>query len=58
MNNECENCIYYLLEADMSGSGYYVCDNRNYKSSWPEFTGKCSYFELKSNIKNKEDRDE
>ena len=45
MNKECENCKYYQLEPDMSGSSYYMCANKNYKSSWPELKGNCPYFE-------------
>ena len=56
MKNECENCIYFQLVPDMGGGGYYVCNNRNY-NSWPEVKGNCQYFELKSNIKNKSNKE-
>ena len=57
MKNKCENCIYFQLVRDMGGGGYYVCNNRNY-NSWPEVKDNCPHFELKSNIKNKTNRED
>jgi hypothetical protein len=53
MTKECENCIYYVLEPDIDSS-YYMCDNKNYKSSWPEFKGDCPYLKLKLDAVYKE----
>lgn len=53
MINECKNCIYYVLEQDIDSS-YYICNNKNYKSSCPEFKGNCPYLKLKLDIVYKE----
>lgn len=57
MNKECENCIYYEDERDMGGGSFYVCANKNYSSSWPEFNGSCPYLKLKLEIVYKELKD-
>ena len=54
MNKECENCIYYELEPDMSGSSYYISANENYSCSWPEFSGDCPYLIIKEEVKDGE----
>ena len=54
MNKECENCVYYEDERDMGGGSFYVCANKNYSSSWPEFKGSCPYLKLKLDTVYKE----
>lgn len=57
MNKECEKCIFYVKELDIDSS-YYMCDNGNYKSSWPEFEGKCPYLKLNPDkIKKRRQKD-